>query len=276
MYCFFDTRKPGKYLYEELSFDFQPIYIGKGNKNRPQAHFARYKSTNTRFYSKMKAIIKDGFSPNFFILKENLSEADAFLLEVKYIKLIGRIENGGTLTNLSDGGEGQSGFKFSKESTKAMSEKRKGKKLGPMTEERKLKISISKKGVPLRTKPYHTPESKLKLSEAGKKRIGDKNPMYKRKHKESSIELQRKNANIRFGKDNPAFGRKHTDDEKIFDTWKLTDENGNEIIVENLCKFCRENNLNPSCMRELYYGTAKTHKEWRKVEKLTNNVKNKK
>ena len=50
-------------------------------------------------------------------------------------------------------------------------------------------------------------------------------------------------------------------------------EQGLPIVIDNLCKFCKENNLNSSCMRDIYYGRQKKHKEWVKVIKLTDNVK---
>lgn len=34
VYIFLDPRKPGDYNYDEYHFDFEPIYVGIGNKNR--------------------------------------------------------------------------------------------------------------------------------------------------------------------------------------------------------------------------------------------------
>ena len=30
VYIYFDPRKPGNYIFDNLSFDFEPIYVGKG------------------------------------------------------------------------------------------------------------------------------------------------------------------------------------------------------------------------------------------------------
>jgi hypothetical protein len=65
VYCFFDIRKSGKYTFNEFSFEFEPIYIGKGKGRRPLQHYFLCKNTNTRFYSKMKAIMNAGFRPEF-------------------------------------------------------------------------------------------------------------------------------------------------------------------------------------------------------------------
>lgn len=32
VYVYLDPRNPGKYNYDDLSFDYEPIYIGKGKK----------------------------------------------------------------------------------------------------------------------------------------------------------------------------------------------------------------------------------------------------
>lgn len=115
VYCFLDTRKPGEYHFGDISFNYEPIYVGKGKGNRHQNHYKLYKTRNTRFYSKIESIIKDGFQADFLILKDNLSENESFKYEKYFIDLIGKIENGGPLTNLTDGGQGHSGLKKSDE-----------------------------------------------------------------------------------------------------------------------------------------------------------------
>jgi group I intron endonuclease len=289
VYCFLDTRKPGKYSFGDISFDYEPIYIGKGKGVRPKRHLTLYKSYNNRFYSKLSSIINNGVEPIYITIKDSLSEEDAFKYEKYFISLIGRIENGGTLTNLSDGGEGQSGFKFSEESKKNMSDNRKGDKnymFGKShTDDTKLKISLSNKGRISINKGKKLEDIvgidkaliiKDRLSKIASERKGDKNGMFGRKHKEDSIEKMKNNRIKLFGEDNPSFGKERKESEKVYDSWELTDKEGNVVIVDNLNKFCRENGLNASCMRDLYYGTARSHKNWIKVIKLTNNVKKKK
>ncbi len=284
VYCFLDTRKPGEYIFEDYKFEFEPIYIGKGKGVRPQRHFTLYRRYNTRFYSKMNSIISSGNKPEFILLSSGLTEKESFEFEKFFIKIIGRIENGGTLTNLSDGGEGQSGFNHSEKTKKKMSEVRKGKKLKPLSDEAKLKISISKIGKPSKLKGinfddlYGEERSNLiksKISKAGLKRIGEKNPMFGKNHTEHTKQKISQNQVKRFGESNPNFGREYKEEEKTFDTWQLTNINGEEYIINNLNKFCLDNNLNPSCMRDIYYGRMKKHKDWIKVEKLTDNVKKK-
>jgi hypothetical protein len=289
VYCYLDPKKPGIFLFGNLKFDYEPIYIGKGKPNRPQRHLTLYKNNTNRFYSKLQSIIESGITPEYKIIKSNLTEEKSFEYEKHFIELIGRIENNGTLTNLTDGGEGQSGFKFSNESKLKRSQNFKGV-LNPMfgkshSEETISKISKSKIGEPSNRKDmtfeeiYGNDKStdiKQKMSEKGKERIGEKNPMFGKKHKEESIEKMRTNRIQLFGEKNPNYGRKYKESEKTFDTWEITDINGNTLIIDNLTKYCRENQLNPTCMRDVFYGRMKKHKQWVKVNKITNNVKQKK
>lgn len=281
VYCYLDPRKPGIFLFGNLKFDYEPIYIGKGKPNRPQRHLTLYKNNTNRFYSKLQSIIESGVTPEYKIIKSDLTEEKSFEYEKHFIELIGRIENNGTLTNLTNGGEGQSGFKFSNESKLKRSQKTKGE-LNPMfgkshSDNTILKISNSKLGKPSNRKgKTHTDLSKQKMSEKGKERVGEKNPMFNKTHKKESTDLMSKNTIKLFGEKNPNYGRKYKESEKTFDTWEITDINGNTLIVDNLTKYCRENQLNPTCMRDIFYGRMKKHKQWVKVNKITNNVKQKK
>ena len=279
VYIYLDPRKPGNYKYDDLEFDHEPIYVGKGNNNRPKRHMWLYTRHSTRFYSKIKAIKNDGLEPIIKVYVCNLSEVESFKLESEIIKKIGRIENDGPLTNLSDGGEGQSGYKFSEEGKLKMSQSRLGKKIGPMSDEAKRNISLSKIGKesPMKGKEM-SQESKdrMRVSALNRSMSGENNPMYNRKHDRESIEMMSKNRIKKFGSDNPNYGRKYTEEEKTFDTWKLTNSEGVTSVINNLNKFCQDNNLNPSCMRDIYYGRMKNHKGWISVEKLSDNVKKKK
>lgn len=278
IYCYLDPRKPGTYIFGEYTFDFEPIYIGKGRKRRCFCHKYLYEKYTTRFYSKYKAIVKSNNKPKVVFVKTNLTEDESFEYEKYFINLIGRIENSGTLTNLSDGGEGQSGFKFSEETKRRMSKARKGMKLPPRSDEYRKHMSEVKKGKPAPNLGISmSEEAKIKMSLAKKgKYLGKDNPMFGKNHSEESRKKISENRIRLFGKENPLFGRKHTETQKIFDTWELTNNSGEKLIIDNLTKFCRENNLNQTCMRDIYYGRMKTHKNWVSVKKLTDNIKAKK
>jgi hypothetical protein len=171
------------YIYSYLREDNSPYYIGKGKEQR-----AYTKGRNEVRPPKDKSRVR--------ILKDNLTEQEAFELEKLYILMFGRKDNGtGILRNKTDGGDGSSGavrsaetrrkiseahkgrivskqtgekisrvlraknMKHSEEHKKYLSEKLKGRKC---TEEHKRKVSEAKKGF------RHTEEAKRKMSENSK------------------------------------------------------------------------------------------------------------
>jgi len=152
------------YVYAYLRDDQTPYYIGKGINRR--AYNAHKRTNGTDMLPKDISRIK--------ILHENLSEKQAFDLEKELIREYGRKDLGtGILRNLTEGGEGDSGYKHTEESKLAMSKARRGKPSGrkglpsPMkgvarTQETKDKIASALKGGKL------TPEHKAKLSKAHK------------------------------------------------------------------------------------------------------------
>lgn len=116
IYIYLNPLNPGIFSYQDLTFDFEPIYIGKGTGRRLHSHLTSCQNKNNKagyrrlFYQKLRKIIKLGFSPIIINFKENLSEKEAFILETELISKIGRrIMKEGPLCNNSKGGEGVSG-----------------------------------------------------------------------------------------------------------------------------------------------------------------------
>ena len=131
VYIYLDTRKPGNYTYGELNLNYEPIYVGKGTKRRYKNHLSLRCKMENNFYHKLNKIIDDGFEPEIIITKDNISENEAFEYEIELIKNIGRlIDNSGTLTNLTIGGEGSSGRICEKETKLKISEANKGENNG--------------------------------------------------------------------------------------------------------------------------------------------------
>lgn len=93
------------YTYAYLREDGTPYYIGKGKGNRKSVlHKGR----------KNKITIHVPTEDKIIILKENLTEEQAFKHEKYMIFVFGRKDIGtGILRNMSDGGEGASGHKKS-------------------------------------------------------------------------------------------------------------------------------------------------------------------
>lgn len=115
VYAYLDPRKPGKYEYDDYLLEYEPFYIGKGKENRINQHLNLYGNNNLK-NNKIKKIIKLGYKPIIIKLIEDINEEEAVCKEIQLISEIGRIDLlKGPLTNLTNGGEGISGYKFSDE-----------------------------------------------------------------------------------------------------------------------------------------------------------------
>jgi hypothetical protein len=135
------------------------IYIGIGaNKYRPF-------NFNERNPIWKRYVSKHG-EPQVEIIHENLSKKEACKLEIKYINQYGRrLDNSGTLCNISIGGEGgNKGIIWTDEQNKSRAESRRGYK---HSEETKNKMRNKKLGKPL------SKEHRKKISES---RLGVKQP----------------------------------------------------------------------------------------------------
>lgn len=96
-------------------WDGTPCYVGKGKGRRWLAH-ENYglRHPNERLARILTKAKRLGMEIPKIKLRENLSEAEAFTLEIIFIKAIGRDDQGtGPLVNFTDGGEGTSGLEQS-------------------------------------------------------------------------------------------------------------------------------------------------------------------
>lgn len=129
-----------------------PYYVGKGKDRR--AYSPNHNARRPRDWNRI------------VFVAQNLSEKDAFQLEILLIHLHGRIDVGtGCLRNKTDGGDGPVGAlghwlgkkrgPLTPEWRAAMSRAIKGRKLGPRSPEYRAKLSAARKG--RKTGP-HTPE----------------------------------------------------------------------------------------------------------------------
>ena len=200
VYVYLDPRKKGNFNYNEISFEYEPFYIGKGSGYR-YLHHLYDKEKNPIKINKIKKIITEGYEPIIKKLFVNLSEQEALDKEVALIEKIGKIiDNKGPLTNILNGG----GFEFSDE----VKEKMKLKNRPKMTEETKNKIRKNHQTDEYRKKMSDKMKSivnitdeikekisktliskKIKRSEETKKKIGDKNR--DKKHSKTSRENMR-------------------------------------------------------------------------------------
>jgi hypothetical protein len=152
------------YVYEHIRNDtLLPFYVGKGKSNRA------YRKSNRNKYWNNIVNKCGGFEVRF--IAENIDEELALLVEKERINQLRLLKV--NICNLTDGGEGVSGYKFTDEQKKKMSDAQKGKKLSQdqiekltqrfknieRTEEWRKNISNSLKG------KKKNPESIRKTSE---------------------------------------------------------------------------------------------------------------
>ena len=154
------------YVYAYLrDSDKTPYYIGKGKGKRA--------------FSKQHGVSPPTKKTNIIFLEQNLSEIGAFALERFYIKWYGRkYNNTGILRNITEGGDGTSGFNHSEKTKeklrKPKSEEFKNKLRKPLSDEHKAKITLLNQNK-ARDKSYieklrkpKSEEHRKKISEARK------------------------------------------------------------------------------------------------------------
>lgn len=150
-----DTESKEKKFYVYIHFkkdSLEPFYIGKGTGNRYQSSHGR-----NRYWNNIAN--KYGFVPD--ILKYFENEQDAFDYEKEMILFFK--SEGYKLCNMTEGGEGASGFQHSQEARAKMSAAQKGVSKPPLNPETRAKLSAAMKG---KTHKPHSPETRAKMSAA--------------------------------------------------------------------------------------------------------------
>lgn len=153
------------YIYRHTRLDKnEPFYIGIGSDNKFERAFSK-KYRNNYWNSIVK---KTDYKVDILIF--GLSREDACFLEIELIKKIGRKDlQNGTLVNMTNGGDGISGYIYTDEQRKKHLERMSGKNNHfygkKFSEEHKLKLSLAHKNI--------SNETRKKMSIA-KKNISDK------------------------------------------------------------------------------------------------------
>lgn len=173
------------YVYLLSRPDGTPCYVGKGNG----ARWTKHERRGTHNPHLAHIIRNAGGSLPKQKVHDGLTEGEAFQKERELIAEIGREANGGPLVNLTDGGEGTSGFKMPPEIVERVASVNRGNKYSvgkraspesrlkrrlakigrTLTEEHRAKIAASNTG----RAPSPEACEKIRLSKLGKKRSAE-------------------------------------------------------------------------------------------------------
>ena len=232
----------GFYTYAYLREDRTPYYIGKGQ--------------GRRISNRQKKDIKAPKDKSRIIyLKQNLTEEEAFKHEIYMIDVFGRKDLGtGILRNMTNGGEGVSGWVPSEETRIKIGEKNKGKK---RTEEQKQKLREAQKNQSeeTRRKKAHKNNNFAKGNKIDRE-IVDRLTSEKRKNKWWNNGTEQKfcsecpcgwvSGRLPLKKGNYSKPGEKNPRAKI---WEITYDDGTVEIVKCLKGWCNKTNYNFSAIR---------------------------
>lgn len=229
-------RRPDKVDPLDLSLAC-PFYVGKGCNGRLKDHRREAESLKGKPGRKSIKIAiihklwKQGLDFKEDIFINNYSEEDALAIEIAAIEQYGRIDLGtGCLANLTNGGEGTSGYTpWNKGKTAASEEsieRARQLNLGRIrSSETKDRLKQSHLGQPSGFKgKHHKEESKEKLRKA---RLKQADPRIGKNHtEESKLEISRSRKGKCTGEDNPNWqGRAYTEERRKNDSERMSGEN---------------------------------------------------
>jgi hypothetical protein len=240
----------GYYVYALLdpSKNDEPFYIGKGKGYRKINHYCpsyiKIKGHKSNIIKRYRNL---GYKDKYVILADGLTEAEAFEKEIEEIARIGRRENGGTLVNHTDGGEGASGHSIPRtpEWRQKISEAHKGKKKSKSHIENMRRAMTGKK---------LTPEQRQKISD-----------LHKGKPKSEAHRLALSKA-LKGLKKSPEHMRKFHEGRRNAPPsgkwYRVVSPSGNVHIIFGMAKFCRENGLSKQHLGQVALGRRNHHKGW--------------
>lgn len=271
VYVYLDLRKPGKYVYGEYEFDYEPFYVGQGHDKRSMDHLkearTEFKKGNQHKLNKIRKIQREtGKDPIIIKYAEELTVDEAKNeWEISMIRAIGRADKKeGPLTNMTDGGEGVVGIIVSEESRKKLSIAT--KKLWANPDYRNKYISMinaavsskeNRQKISMGLKEYYKdPETRKRASITFKKYYANpenrKNMAIRVKELHNRSEYKEHMSKMMKGNRNGCY------DYIIFPP------EGEKFICKELRAFCEEHGLNYGIMRDIgIFHTKSPHKGYR-------------
>lgn len=191
IYIFLDESKPGEFIYDDFSLEYEPFYVGKGTGDRITTSLLDRESPFK--VNKINKVKRSGGKIISIKLYENLENEESLEVEKMVISKIGRRDLGlGTLVNQTDGGDGRLS--------------------SPHSDKTKQKISETKKSQHLHSIVTEETKEYLKLINTG-----DKNPMWSKTHTDEVKEAHSLRVS---GINHPMFGKTHSKEtiDKIIDS----------------------------------------------------------
>jgi len=102
VYVYLDPRKSGEYAYDDLDFEYEPFYVGKGKGDR--INQSLYDNNNNTDKKRIiSEILGMGMKPITIKIYDNISNEKSYELERELIQRIGRLNEGSVLVNRSKG-----------------------------------------------------------------------------------------------------------------------------------------------------------------------------
>ena len=235
------------------------LYIGQTVQSLQQRiynHSADAKRKNIHFNNAIKKYGVNGFQ--WTIIHECYSRKELDDMEIYYIKLYNTTKNE-IGYNLTTGGGGRSGYKSPSSSLRMklnnpMFNKDTAKRIG----EHNRKIRTGKTFDILYGKEH---SDKIKKSMSLRMKLN--NPMFNKDTVNKMSNTKKERVYTPWFLSEEA---KQKIGEKNSKNWLITTPTGEEIYINNLLQFCRDNNLSSGHMCRVSQGTRKTHKGYKCVK----------
>lgn len=157
------------FVYEHRRGDTGEVfYVGKG-KWTPLKRYIRASTTSRRNIHWRRIVVKAGGFTHH-VVAEFAFECDALAEEVRRISEYGRSNLGGALSNITAGGEGQSGIVMSASTRQKIAAANRGR---PKPASVRAAVSAAQRGVP--NPPEQTKAHALRMTGPGNPNFGKKN-----------------------------------------------------------------------------------------------------